>query len=329
VRPRKSSALIGLPSIVFFMFTTALAVEHSSLLDANLPCAVVDDYQGEAQVLDPGRSNVADVAKAVPVLCGGWISVAAGWVKIRHKEGFWLNIGPGSFVQVADKNTEGHLSGEQVTLYRGEIYGTSRNGARPLRIMTPNSRIRLEEAAGIVIFNHDQEETQLTTLDAMATIENRFEYKSEVKVPAGEASSLNLKLMRVHPTVPAATSVASLRPKMIDLHLSAREQELAIDQVMKHSARSQLATLSVHGRNPASGSDYRRHPHKKGEDSDEILRADLINRVSGGLGSAVFRPTGKGALHRSAKVIVVDTAKKEEDDEKKRLIRELSEIKDE
>lgn len=307
------------------------------------PCAVVDSYNGESQILDRTRSQVADVDKGAPITCGGWISVTTGWVKLKHRNGYRIQIAPATFVNFPERD-------EHLVLYKGEVFADAGGGTGEMKILTANSRARVSRGKIIVSFNHVEDESQLITLENTATLENRFAESERMLVKAGEASSLNVGLNRVVPSIPAAVAVAQLRPKMMALHLSESEQSEAVAATTARRERK-FASLPSGERAPAGETtaqrrarkiigarskdltQYNRHHHQP---VDRKLRAHLTRKLAGGesVGNEILYPDRYYGRTQKVQILVEDPGasldaqrRKTTDVEKQRLIRELSQIR--
>ncbi len=316
----------------------AFAVEVSPQVSASPPCAVLDNYDGEVQVLDSSRTFLVDAAPHVGIPCGGWVSVKTGWASVRHRDGYFVQVGANSFAQFQESNTDGHDSGDQVVLYRGEIFAQSGDGSGELRVVTADARARVSQGSMIVLYNHGQNETQLIALENQASLENRFETSRRIAVHAGEASNLNLKLLRVVPSLPRTASIASLKPVFADLHLSDQERSYAIAATRKREEREMASSLEgSHGANRGlaseKSSDYSRN---KADKEDAALHAYWVKKMVGGqsIGESILYPDQYYGRPQKVHVIVDDPAMKlnksfqrKENEEKHRLIEELSQIR--
>lgn len=215
----------------------AYAGEASTRSHATPPCALVEDFYGDSQILDASRTQTQVVAPSSgskpAVYCGGWISVENGWVQLTHRFGYSIYVGPHSFVQFLDDN-------EALVLFRGQIYAQVGGGMGELHILTPNARIKATRSGVIAIFSPEQENTQLITIDGAATIANRYEdsKNAQVVVKGGESSQLDLQLLRVAPAVPRIVATASLKAKLAELHVPLRQSDRALVLVRnrKHEA---------------------------------------------------------------------------------------------
>ena len=166
-----------------------------------------------------------------------------------------------------------------------------------------------------------------------------------MQVQAGEASSLNFKMMRVVPVHPRAVSVASLKPKFLDLRMDERLQARATQAARAREERrfaSNLespASASNTVRRPASeyGGDTSsaRHEAEKGESA--ILHAHWVKNMVGGqeVGEHILHPDKFYGRPQRVKVDVDDVSphsmskqEKQEEAEKRKLIEELSLIRE-
>jgi hypothetical protein len=304
------------------------------------PCAVIERFGGDLQILDATRTKLQDPAVGMAVGCGSWISVSKGWVALKHEDGALIRLGAGTFARLKDDK-------DSLVLHHGEALLTAGHGRGTIRAITPNARVILTKGTGVVIYSPEEEESQLIALEDQATIENRFETAAPVNVRAGEGSSLNFKLLRVVPTAPRAVAIAALRKHLADLKLEGRARDLAVAAVQRRAERHLAAATAKPDRGPASAVDkekaeklkksYARHP--AGAD-DEFIRRTMARKVAGDerAGEAVLHPKSryKGKLikgHPQVTPTDEDEVEKkttlDEAVEKQHLIEELSKIKEE
>src|SRR5690606_3583434 len=100
-----------------------------------------------------------------------WLSVEDGWAQLVHRDGYRINVGGDSFVQVTDDYLEdGKPAGDHLTLYRGQVYAQAERGTGTgeLRVVTPHARARIRLGRAIVVFSRSEEETQLVCLEREA-----------------------------------------------------------------------------------------------------------------------------------------------------------------
>ena len=201
-------------------------------------CALIESFDGAVQILDSSRTQIMEPSRKAPVLCGSWISVErGGWIHLKHRDGHRLSFSSGTFAEIPNNNFDGKYSGEHVVLYRGKVYGEAALGSHELKMMTANARAHLGRGTAVLVYDQKQEETQLIALESEAWFENRFAASKRIKVKAGEASSLNFKLLRVIPSAVRAVALASVRSVLSDFHLNARDQEYAIRNTQKRLQR--------------------------------------------------------------------------------------------
>jgi hypothetical protein len=317
------------------------------------PCAILEDFAGTVQVLDPSRAYLLDTDVRTGIPCGGWVSIESGWARVVHRDGFRVNAGADSFIQVNDDHREdGKVVGDHFTLYRGQLHLTAGAGvsASELRVVTPHARARVIRGKAILSFSKNDEETQLIVLDRAASLENRFEPGNRAIARAGEATSLHFRAMRVAPSPPQAVAIAPLRVKLRDLRIDDRSQAEAILAAKQRQDRKFAAALHAEGdedgasRSPAGlvfddgtgkkprGS-YVRHPRKK---DDAKARAAWVGKIVADHqdGEKILFPDQYYGRRGSVRVIVEDpleksekTRQRQEDTEKARLIRELSQLR--
>jgi hypothetical protein len=234
-----TTALAGVASLL--SVSAAIAREATTQENVAAPCAIVENYRGDLEILDPSRTHSIAVSKNTGIPCGGWVSSDAGWAIIHHRDGHEFRIGPHTFIEIPENNA---TSPDQVVLYHGEMFGSTEGGGGDLRIITANARARLPK--GNLLINYDQEnqDTQMIALDAPATLENRFEPSKKILVQAGESTSLNFKELRVVPTFAKAVSIAALKEKLSLFHVSEREAAEAYEIAQARAERRLAASLT-------------------------------------------------------------------------------------
>jgi hypothetical protein len=304
------------------------------------PCAVIEKFGGDLQILDATRTKLSDPSMGMPVGCGSWISVSKGWVALKHQGGALIRLGAGTFARLKDEK-------DPLVIHHGVAHLTAGHGRGTIRVITPNARVILNKGTAIVIYNNEEEESQVVALEDSATIENRFETHIPVEVKTGEGSDLNFKLLRVVPSAPRAVAVANVRKILLDLKLEGRSRDLAIAAVQRRMDRHLASATPKSERSPASDDkareakeqavkSYARHPASV---DDEFIRRTMARKVAGDErgGEAVLHPKSRYAGKRIKGAPKVETqddddgqkASQEEAQEKQRLIEELSRIKDE
>lgn len=293
-------------------------------------CATLNDFDGKVQLLDSSRSYVIDTEPNAAVPCGGWISVQTGWAAVKHRDGYRLHIGPGTFVQFARQDEE-----DPLVLYRGQFHLETGQGSDEVTVLTANARVRQKAGHSIVMYIEEHEESQLIAIDKVASIESRFEPETAVSVRPGHVSSLSQKAMRLLPTAPAILPIAQLQVKIKELALPYKLQRESVRLAKQGQERRIQDTRQA--RKPAGlvfepGSYVRHKPRPE----DPKLKKKLEERIVGGAENrqALLRPSRSAAGVRSAKMTVVDPVsglerqrKAEEDQEKARLMEALSRIR--
>jgi hypothetical protein len=314
------------------------------------PCGVLEAFTGAVQLLDSTRTQVSYAKTRAPLPCGSWVSVEKGWAQIRHQNGPTLHLGKKTFIQLTDFRNDPEFKGDHVVLYQGELYAEASGGEEEFRLVSSLGRARFKQGQMIYIFNRELEETQLIALSHEATLENRFELKRKVRVRGGEATSLNFKLLRVVPSLPRAISIASIRPKFIDLEIPESDQIDILRRITKRQGRvfassaagdgkvgSPHSRVSEEGLSPqlpeVSRDSYRGHVK---DASDDQLHSYWAKKTAGDdqSGEEILFPhqsarQGKGK--QPIPHVEVSEGQKqytvEEDAEKKRLMKELSAIR--
>ncbi len=352
-RPQKSNLLsLVLVFVSSVLLQKAAASPVTTQHTRSVPCAVVEKYGGDIEVMDSSRTHLMILKDHIEVPCGGWVSVSEGWVKLKHRDGYQIHLGPKTFAEIPECNTDGHSTGDQVVLYKGEVFALAGTGTGEFRVSTANARARMSRGSLIMVFTENEEESQLIALENEAFFENKFQPTIKVKVGSGEASSLNFKLLRVIPSAPRAVAMSALKPKLDFLKLDQHDKTNAIRYVQKRSQRT-LASVMVSESNKGDDSrekmksDYARyHLASKSKSKNKPISAQdtnsfLSRRVAGGeaVGEKILFPDKNYARPKKVSVEVEEAGpkvsesgyqskyQKEELSEKKRLIEELSNIR--
>lgn len=310
---------------------------------------MLESFGGRVELLDPARTRLLDSSHGSGIPCGGWVSVGAGWALIRHRDGFRIHLGQETFTQLPDPTAESAQAGDHVVLVKGDAYASAGGGTGELRIVTSNARARVIQGAGLVAYSPENEETQLTAFGRPATLENRFEITRRMTVKSGESSSLHFKALRVVPSTPRVVAIATLRSKLVAMHVGETEQREATSAARARQERKFAAALPK-GRKAADASgepvDPNRAPASQGEDpqayvrhsaseEDAQLRAQWVRKIVGGseVGERILFPDKFYGRTQEVKVEVIDPLEKtrvirtrEEAAEKKRLVEELSNL---
>jgi hypothetical protein len=350
------------------------AITHEA---SGVPCAILENFGGDVEVLDPSRTRVVSLTKNSGIPCGGWVSTANGWAIIQHRDGHDLRVGANTFLEIPENVNK---DSDQVVLYRGEAFATTEGGSGELRVITANARVRLKRGTVLLNFSPDDQDTQLVALDGPASLENRFAPEKKVSVQAGESTSLNFKTQRVVPSFPKAVSVASLKSKLgqfrinekdmskyyetaearaerrlaADLSNLSNDSEVAVEHAdekvdgSEKPAPTEKAAPAEHalaGRRIASeATTEQSRPHydylrsSSNQEDSSRMKAQWAKKMTAGedVGERILYPDKYYGKPQQVKVIVTDPAEqmnahkaKVEDSEKQRLIRELSQIRDE
>ncbi|MEK6580302.1 MAG: FecR domain-containing protein [Bdellovibrionota bacterium] len=313
------------------------AREVSSEVEQSLPCAYLNNFGGDVQIFDESREHRIQVLRKARIPCGGWVSVTKGWAEIRHRDGQEVRVGSDTFVGFPENNSDGHYKGDHVVLYRGQVYVHTDGGQREFRVASATARARLSRGTAIVVYSEADEETQLIGLENVAWIENRYEASRPIQVRSGEASSMNIQLLRVIPSIPRAVSIASLRAKLSSLSIGERQTAAAVHAVQNRQERKFASNMEHNeSRRPASVSNYERHSKKEKDDSE--LYSRWVKKMVAGekVGEAILFPDQFYGRPQKVKIHVEDTGLRvpasrvqhpEQEAERKRLLEELSSIR--
>ncbi len=352
-RARSINSKTGLLIATLLLAARAWAGETPSEEGPSIPCAVIDRVAGEVEVFDASRTQVLSATRDAGVPCGGWVSTRQAWVELKHRDGHRIHVGSGSFVQFPENNRDGYFSGDHAIVYKGHIFGRAGGGVGELRAATANARARVTRGSFVLSFAQATEESQMITLDNTASLENVFESSKKIVVKAGEASTMNLRLHRVLPTAGKAIAVADLRPKLVDLHLEATDLASAIERAVARGER-RMASHLVHPetgapvakprtqRAPASlrvkKPTYQRHDLDK---QNAALMQRWTRKLVGGQeeGEQILFPDRFHGKPQNVQIQVIDTdagrgpasrhvLSKSEEAEKKKLIEELTKIRE-
>ena len=302
------------------------------------PCGVVQTFQGDVQVLDANRTEILETRPKSGVPCGGWVSVRGGQIEIRHRQGFEVRSAHDTFFELYDNQADERMTGEhQVVLFRGKILIQKPMGTDVVRVLTPNGRVVVEAGTAVVIYNAQEEETQLISLEHSAVLENRFEQGSQVVANAGESTLLNYKLLRLAPSVARPVDVGSLKLSLLDLPLSAPEMKAALVRANERQmpvidlskTKSRALAAQTHG----IKSEYKKHKKTK---FDKKLKDQWTRKLAGGAAQAeaLLHPdTTHISARKQSRVWVEDVDPQPHPltqmtsyQEKKRVLEELSKI---
>jgi len=279
-------------------------------------CAMLEDYEGQVLLVDASRSFLMDTFNRAGIPCGGWISIDQGWAKIKHRSGYRTRVGAHTFVQVAREETE------QFVLYRGQVLIESGDGAPEARVLTANARYRLERGRVLVVYNEQDEETQVIALTGEGKFENRFVSENSIALKPGQSSTLHQKALRVLPDTPLAVSTADLRSKLAALHVPEKEKVQILAQAKE---RADHGLALAQRRSPAGivfhSKNYERH--SRTPDDDALRKKFEAHAVGRGAAGAAGKDTrGPADLGGPSKGPSAELA------EKARLLSELSKARE-
>jgi hypothetical protein len=307
------------------------------------PCALVERFDGDVQVLSSDRNILIPTFVNSPVPCGAWITVRSGWAEFKHREGQTFRLGPDTFLEVHDPEANPKGGGsDQLLVYGGRVWFQTPGGTHSFQVETANGRAVLPRGTAIVSYNANEEETQLVVAEDHGYLMNRFLTSRPVQVKAGEVSTLNLKLQRVVPAASAAIDLASVKQLLSGMPSTARENQLVLAAVQKRADRK---VISLQGDRKIASSQpkrdfdrYERYPTRahsaapgvKGRQPSSRWMGHLTGEVSGSQ-QLLFPRSIKG--NPRAKVRFEDPGLamdrkllKEEEAEKKQILEELSRV---
>jgi hypothetical protein len=347
----------SLTALGLFHACPARALEATTSENSSVPCAILENFGGDVEVLDPSRTRVVGLAKSSGIPCGGWISSGNGWAIVRHRDGHDLRIGPNTFLEIPESHPGATDSAfaDQVVLYRGEMFGSTEGGGGELRVITANGRVRMKQGTMLINFNPESQDTQLVALDRPASLENRFEPAKKVVAKAGESTDLNFREMRVIPSYPKAISIASLHGKLALFKLTDQDQtkiyetaqaraerRLAAELVQaepdeKVTSNRQIASEPVSATPAVASKRYNYDRNPIDPEQAQKLKAQWSKKMTAGedIGEQILFPDRFYGKPQKVKVTIMDPAEpmnaqkqQTEDVEKKRLIQELSQIQE-
>ncbi len=312
-------------------------------IHSEAPCGVIRTFEGDVQVLDAQRTEILETRPKAPVPCGGWLSVRGGQLELKHRQGFEVRAAHDTFFEIYDNHADARMTGEHhVVLFRGKVLIHKPMGSGSVKVLTPNARVTIEHGTSVVLYNAQEEETQLISLDQAATLENRFERNTPVVAQAGESTVLNFKLLRLTPSTARPVDVGQLKLSLLDLPMAAQELKAALTRASERqmpvvklaelakrkgpAAAARTLAASRHGH--AKGSEYRRHKRTK---MDKKLDHQWERKLAGGAmdADALVHPTPVIAKSRKTSKIWVDDldpAPWVPTQEKQRILEELSRI---
>lgn len=331
----------------------ATANSQSNLKNAPKPrfCAIVHQLEGRAQILNSSRTQTIDPLPTTEIPCGAWVSVDSGVIKLRHRDGSKVHIGPQSFISIQETD---HWS-----LFRGKIYVDQMDGALETRVVTANARARILRGSAAVIFDTNELNSQLVVFENEATLENRYEEQKRITVKQGEASDLNFALLRVLPSAPHAMAVVGVRALLDDLQIDGLDQKRAVqnalirserkmaviessdrllgntpDEIMSYgkaaSSMNKNPVKKVHRKTASQEKHYYRHAPTK---TDSQLIEHYMSKISGGDGDQeriLFPQHFQGKRQNASVEVRVPKhrvkSKQSEELEKQRLIDELQQL---
>ncbi len=323
---KKLSGLLGLGFMSVSAFAAQMASEHS----ASQTCGVLNHYEGDLRILDASRNFLKESTPGAALRCGSWISTGpASSTEIRTSGGQEMRLGPQTFLELPKK------ASDPMVLYRGELLVRTEPVNPGYSVETVNGRVRIEKGMALISYDGASQETRLVTLDRQASLENRFEGSRRVIVRAGEISTLNLKQMRVVPSVPKPVSIASMAPYWKSFKIAETDKDRMLSAMKQVPATDQ-------DRKPASV----RHPKPSNyERAAPFPQKEWLSRVTGGSeeeAEAILTPSTARQKARKIEMSVEDPSsasrapasvekpKNHPDEiEKKKIIEELSKIQNE
>lgn len=319
--------------------TSATAAQPAPV-EAAEPCATVTAAHGTSRVMDATRTILNDGERGVAVACGGWVMVSQGTLSLEHRDGYRMTFSADSFAQLNENNLTGHFDREALTLFRGQVMIRSPQGSPTFQGITPDGRVRLANATGLLIYATGDEETQLIALDGKSSLENRFLAEQRVTVAPGEVTSMSRKTARTMPSIPQAVAIASLRGKLDGLRVREADRDRYLARARTRADRTFASVVkpkakAKHPLPDEVDSRARILAQKRSEAEKKKIQAHVARRLAGGHASAeeIVFPSRFHGKEGRLELEVEDVAARyeqsqfaAEDLEKKRLIEELAHI---
>ena len=363
--PGISLAVLGSVLTLVLAAQESLASQARPAAGVAVPCAIVERFGGNIQLLSPERNRVREAELKASVECGGWVSVVDGWVHLRHRSGALVGLTSGGLARVEEPARPG---GEALQLVQGEAFVQALANSGEFRVLTSNARARVLRGRAVVLYRDQEQDSQVLVLSGQTLFENRFQAGRQVSVRSGEFSSLNFKLMRTTPLAPAAFAQATLREKTVALHLDEATAEDSLERLRLRQNRifaSKTMQEAVHAagpvatRSPASApGDAVVQPEKAGKPSptekraqtkaqgsfvqyerhtpspdDPALLSKLKRSIAGGesVADEILHPEHFTPEVKKSKVVIRELEKggrpADEESERARLLDELSRLK--
>ena len=320
--------------------------------DKAIPCATVEDFSGDGDILSATRQFQSAVESHRTIDCLGWVSVKKGYLVLRHREGQVIHLSEGALAQLNESNPDGKKDTDQLVLVRGEAFVETSDGSVPFRVVTAQSRARLDQGQMFVLYSLENDESQVFAISGKVSFENRFVTQYRMEVRPGEVSAMNLESGRVIPSHPQAVALATMKPKFAALNVDPKARDRAIKTAKNRNQKifsknllrpvearpvnqiKELEAQKVQEALAAQADAERKASYQRHETRLQIERVNrhVVQRSVAGMGSAagllnpVARSQSKGAVE------VIDMEKRQSkagpSADKKKLIEELSKIKE-
>ena len=321
--------------------------------DTSPPCATIEVFNGEIDILDSKREKLLEIGLNKPISCLSWINIRNGWIEIKHMRGAILRIGPNSLFQIfpsskikSAKNISTFNDIADGILYKGRVYSRIQIGDGGFITLTPNAVVSLESGVAFHSFDPLEEETQLVSVDHRSVIINRFEPSARVVVGPGEASSLNNKLMSTLPTDAKAVQPNSLKEQLSDFDLHPKELQALVKRVSSDVNRKFASVENANQKKKTDKQVAKSTPDMYSAYEEDVEgRSIWVKKLTGddttsfNSVGAKRKPASSGAVQESDTQLVKIYEKslkkgkrnknKQEEDEKRRLIEELTKIRSE
>lgn len=338
-----SSRLAGLALVGVGLAPSALA-SHPGESGAVIACGRLESFQGNVQVFDAARTSTIDVKPNQKLQCGDWISVVQGKAIIRHKLGFQVTLGAGSFLQILDPQSGENPEKDHFALYRGQGLFKASEKDPELKVATANARARFRNSEGYFLYSYDFHVSQLVGIQGRSRLENRFLDARPIAVARSQVTSMGELGSRPVPRLARTVSMASVKERLARLGVTADLQKQMVDQ-MKVLAETRMpakleSERSSGERRPASVAPVE-SPSAQSLAHFELSRpkpehADDENPIPAKRAVSSVRSAGKksGQVARHEVYPAEESAasrggSSREETEKQRLLRKLSEIEPE
>jgi hypothetical protein len=294
-------------------------------------CGVLESFIGHVQVFDATRSQVVDVMPKQKLLCGSWVSVEDGVAFLSHAQGFEVQIGARSFVQILDPASGSQNDKDHFTLLRGQMVLKSPQ-KKALQVSTANARVIANQAEAFLLYSTDYNETQVLGISGQTEIQNRYLETRGIRVSQSQYSTLDFNPNRPTPAQPKVVAMKLIQERLQNLGVSKDLSSQMLGEA-KALVQTQLPVSlksDMPERGLASVSEHPEFPREqqKVQPTQDHFLGQSENVISKNTPKVIQRPTvahgkpmAKGASRRTPASVEAKG-----DSEKQMLLKKLSEI---